>query len=72
MNNVLRKVFDFRLITLAVASTLAIAAANADARAGEARVAQQAAQDTAVPPACNAAAAPMAQSMRHAPTAKAA
>ena len=38
MNNVLRKISDFRLITLAVASTLAIAAANADARQGDARV----------------------------------
>ena len=37
MNKVLRRVTDFRVITLAVASTLAVAAANADARPGEAQ-----------------------------------
>ena len=72
MNTVLRKVTDFRLITLAVASALAIAAANADARAGEGRSAHKAAQSTAVQPAFSAAEAPMAQSMPHEPTAKAA
>ncbi len=67
MNRVLRRVTDFRLITLAVASALAIAAANADARAGEARVNAKQAGSTSV----SAAVEPMVQSTRHEPTAKA-
>ena len=42
MNKVLRQVTDFRVITLAVASALAVAATNGDARAGEQRSAQSA------------------------------
>ena len=38
MNRVLRKVSDFRLITLAVASALSIAAANAEAHTGDSEV----------------------------------
>ena len=41
MNDVLRKVTDFRLITLAVASALAIAAVKADARPADGRVKAQ-------------------------------
>ena len=38
MKSVLRKVSDFRLITLAVAGALAIAAVNADASTGDSQV----------------------------------
>lgn len=41
MNRVLRKVVDFRLITLAVASALAIAAANTEVRTGDSQVKAQ-------------------------------
>ena len=67
MNDVLRKVTDFRLITLAVASTLSIAAANADARPAEG----ESKRNTAAPAACSAAVAPTARSMRRGPTAMA-